>query len=194
MAYRRIGIEKLEGLVGRGVYYGAPITEAPGLVGQHVVVVGGGNSSGQASIYLSRYASRVTVVVRGAALDEMSEYLIRELESRPNIEVRTGTVLADAVGDRRLQAIVLRNRESGAEEQMPTSACFIQIGALPRTDWLPPEIQRDEGGYILTGDTVRQTADVAGESSSGGSAADSTGTGGGSANPLSAGASISRRR
>lgn len=152
--YRRIGIDRLEALVGRGVFYSAPVTEAPGLVGQRVVVVGGGNSSGQASVYLSRYAEHVTLVVRGERLDEMSEYLIREIDARPNITLRTNTVVVDAVGDRRLQAVVLKGRDSGAEEQVACSATFILIGALPRTEWLPPEIERDEGGYVKTGDRV----------------------------------------
>jgi thioredoxin reductase (NADPH) len=152
--YRRIGIEKLEALVGRGVFYSAPVTEAPGLLGQHVVIIGGGNSSGQAAIYLSRYADRVYLVVRGPELDEMSEYLIREIEARPSIDVRKNTVVVDAVGDRRLRGVVLRERDSGAEEQVACSATFVLIGAMPRTDWLPPEVERDEGGYVVTGDRV----------------------------------------
>jgi thioredoxin reductase (NADPH) len=174
VAYRRLGTEKLEALVGRGIFYGAPITEARGLGGQHVVVIGGGNSSGQASIYLSRYASRVTLVVRGAALDEMSEYLIREIDSRPNIHVRMGTELADAVGERRLRAVVLRERETGTEEEVACSAAFVLIGAMPRTDWLPPEIERDERGYVATGDAVTKMTEVASPADSGAQTADST--------------------
>jgi thioredoxin reductase (NADPH) len=175
VAYRRLGTEKLEALVGRGIFYGAPITEARGLGGQHVVVIGGGNSSGQASIYLSRYASRVTLVVRGTALDEMSEYLIREIDSRPNISVRMGTELADAVGERRLRGVVLRQRETGAEEEIACTAAFVLIGASPRTDWLPPEIERDERGYVATGDEVTMAANAGagGGADSGAKAADS---------------------
>jgi thioredoxin reductase (NADPH) len=173
VAYRRLGTEKLEALVGRGIFYGAPITEARGLGGQHVVVIGGGNSSGQASLYLSRYASRVTLVVRGAALDEMSEYLIRELDARPNIFIRMGTELADAVGERRLQAVRLRQRETGAEEEVACSAAFVLIGASPRTDWLPPEIERDERGYVATGDEVTKMTEIPGSADPGAKAADS---------------------
>jgi thioredoxin reductase (NADPH) len=154
VSYRRLGIERLEALVGRGVFYGSPVTEPPGLVGQHVVVVGGGNSSGQASIHLSRYADSVTLVVRGSELDEMSEYLIQEIKARPNIALRLNTVLVDAIGDRRLKAIRLREHVTGAEEEVATGAAFIMIGALPRTDWLPPEIERDERGYVLTGEAL----------------------------------------
>jgi thioredoxin reductase (NADPH) len=152
--YRRIGIDRLEALVGRGVFYSAPVTEAPGLVGQNVVIIGGGNSSGQAAIFLSRYADHVTLVIRGQQIDEMSEYLIRELEVRPNIDVRKNTVVVDAIGDRRLQGVVLRERTTGADEQVACSATFILIGAMPRTEWLPPEIERDQGGYVITGDAV----------------------------------------
>src|SRR5207247_8343569 len=102
----------------------------------------------------------VTVGVRAAGRDEMSEYLIREIDSRPNIHVRMGTELADAVGERRLRAVVLRERESGAEEEVACSAAFVLIGATPRTDWLPPEIERDERGYVATGDAVTKMADT----------------------------------
>ena len=152
--YRRMGIDKLESMVGRGVFYSAPVTEAPGLVGQRVVVIGGGNSSGQASVYLSRYAEHVTLVVRGPVLDEMSQYLIREIDARPNITLRTNTVVVDAIVDKRLKGVVLKERESGAEDEVPCTATFILIGALPRTEWLPPEVERDEGGYVITGDKV----------------------------------------
>jgi thioredoxin reductase (NADPH) len=154
VTYRRLGIERLEALVGHGVYYGAPVTEAPGLAGHHVVVVGGGNSSAQSSLHLARHAARVSLVVRDPALHEMSEYLVRELDARPNIELRLNTVVADAVGEKRLRALVLRETARGTEETVETAAVFILIGALPRTDWLPPEIERDERGYVMTGDAV----------------------------------------
>jgi thioredoxin reductase (NADPH) len=157
VAYRRLGIERLEELVGRGVYYGAPVTEAPGMAGQHVIVVGGGNSSGQAVSYLARFARQVTLVVRDPQLGEMSDYLIRELESRRNVDVRLETIITAAEGDGRLRSLVLHDTARDVSEEIETPAVFILIGAEPRTDWLPSEILRDERGYILTGDACQMT-------------------------------------
>ncbi|HEY7599576.1 MAG TPA: NAD(P)/FAD-dependent oxidoreductase, partial [Candidatus Limnocylindrales bacterium] len=151
VSYRRLGIERLEALVGRGVYYGAPLTEAHGLAGKQVVVVGGGNSSAQAILYLARFAEHAILVVRDPLIHEMSDYLKREVEANPRVEVRVNTTVADALGERRLEGVVLRDGVSGATEQVVAAACFLLIGAEPRTDWLPAEIERDERGYIVTG-------------------------------------------
>ncbi|HSH21447.1 MAG TPA: NAD(P)/FAD-dependent oxidoreductase, partial [Candidatus Caenarcaniphilales bacterium] len=150
---------RLDEMVGRGVFYGAPVAEAPGMTGEPVVVVGGGNSSGQMALYLARYASHVTLVTRGAALDEMSDYLVRDIRSRRNIAVRLNTVVADARGDVRLQAVVLRDNSHGVDEEVPTSGVFILIGAEPRTGWLPAEVRRDERGYVITGDALGTSPD-----------------------------------
>jgi thioredoxin reductase (NADPH) len=152
VSYRRVGIESLETFVGRGVFYGSGATEARAMAGESVFVVGGANSAGEAAIYLARYAARVTVLVRGGSIrDGMSDYLVRELEAIANIDVRTNTEIAEAHGDSRLEAVSLRNNATGTIEDVPAAAVFILIGAVPRTDWVPPDIARDERGFVLTG-------------------------------------------
>lgn len=158
VSYRRIGIESLEALVGRGVFYGAGVTEAPGMADEEVYVVGGANSAGQAALYLSRFAAKVTILVRGSSLAEMSEYLVRDLNARDNIDVRLNTVVVDGRGDDRLRGLLIRDTASDRTEEVSAAAVFIMIGASPRTDWLPAEIQRDERGYIVTGDAASASA------------------------------------
>jgi len=152
----------VEQMVGRGCFYGAPVTQAPGVEGHSVVVVGGGNSSAQTAIYLSRFATKVILVARRSQLDEMSYYLVRDLTANPRIEVHTDTEVVDVVGDTRLEAVVLRNSARNIDKTVPASAVFILIGAEPRTDWLPESVERDERGYILTGTDVK-AATVDGE-------------------------------
>jgi thioredoxin reductase (NADPH) len=152
VAYRRVGIESLESFIGRGVFYGSGATEARAMSGESVFVVGGANSAGEAAMYLARYASQVTVLVRGSSIrDGMSDYLVRELEAIPNIDIRSNTEIAEARGGSRLEGVTLRNNATGTTEDVPAAAVFILIGAVPRTDWLPPEIVRDERGFVLTG-------------------------------------------
>jgi thioredoxin reductase (NADPH) len=153
VAYRRVGIESLEAFVGRGVFYGSGATEARAMAGESVLVVGGANSAGEAAIYLARYAAKVTVLVRGPSIrDGMSDYLVLELETIPNIDIRLNTEIADAQGHGRLEGVSLRDKATGSIEDMATAAVFVLIGAVPRTDWLPPEIARDDRGFIQTGD------------------------------------------
>jgi thioredoxin reductase (NADPH) len=154
VSYRRIGIDSLEALVGRGVFYGAGVSEAPGMAGEEVYVVGGANSAGQAAVYLSRFAGRVTILVRGPSLTEMSEYLVRDLDARDNVEIRLNTVVVEGRGDYRLRSLVLRDTTSERTEEVPATAVFILIGASPRTSWLPADVARDDRGFILTGDAV----------------------------------------
>jgi thioredoxin reductase (NADPH) len=155
VSYRRIGVPELDALVGAGVFYGASITEARALEGEDVYVVGGGNSAGQAAMYLARYAGSVTVLVRGDTLAEsMSQYLIGEIEAAPNIAVRYNTEVVGGRGESRLAGLTLRDRLSGDESDVPAAGLFILIGAMPRTDWLPDEIARDQWGYVLTGPDV----------------------------------------
>jgi thioredoxin reductase (NADPH) len=164
VSYRRVGIESLEAFAGRGVFYGSGATEARAMAGESVFVVGGANSAGEAAIYLARYAARVTVLVRGGSIrDGMSDYLVREIEAIPNIDVRTTTEIAEARGDSRLEAVSLRNNATGANEEVPAAAVFILIGAVPRTDWVPPEIARDERGFILTGADRAESSSGAGD-------------------------------
>jgi thioredoxin reductase (NADPH) len=152
ISYRRLDIPELEALVGRGVFYGASVSEARAHAGQDVYVVGGGNSAGQAALHLSRYAGRVTLVVRRASLAEtMSSYLIDQIETAGNVEVRPHTEVMGGSGDGVLETITLRDSVSGRAETVPAAALFLLIGAAPHTSWLPPEIRRDSWGYLLTG-------------------------------------------
>jgi len=159
--YRRLGVEGVDRLVGRGIFYGAPMTEAPGMAGEHVVVVGGGNSSAQMALFMLDYASGITLVTRNSTLEEtMSDYLIREIEMRPLIEVRTETVVSGVDGTNRLNGVHLRNTFSGEEDVVPATDMLIMIGAEPQTDWLPPEVVRDERGYVVTGTDGRRSLET----------------------------------
>jgi thioredoxin reductase (NADPH) len=153
--YRRLAIPALEELIGAGVFYGGPVSEAPALAGKEVYVVGGGNSAGQAALHLARYARRVTLVVRADSLDaRMSHYLVRAIETAPGIDVRTTTTVVGGGGNGRLQELVLRDAAAGEDETVRADALFVLIGARPQTEWLPPEIARDTHGFLLTGDDV----------------------------------------
>ena len=148
--YRRLDAPGLAELEGAGVYYGASMSDAQALADADVFVVGGGNSAGQSALHLARYARRVTIVVRGDSLAEsMSQYLVETVEEAPNVDVRTGTEIAAGEGNGRLERLSLRTGTT--LETVPAAALVILIGAHPRTDWLPPEIERDEDGYIVTG-------------------------------------------
>jgi thioredoxin reductase (NADPH) len=153
-SYRRLRIDSLEELNGAGVFYGGPTSEAPGLTGKDVYVVGGGNSAGQAALHLARYAGRVTVVVRAPSLEAgMSHYLVKAVEAAPNVEVRTGTSVVGGGGEGHLQQLVLQGT-GGADVTVGADALFVLIGARPQTEWLPTEVERDEYGFLLTGDDV----------------------------------------
>jgi thioredoxin reductase (NADPH) len=160
VSYRRLQIGRLEDLIGRGVFYGAPVSEAPGLANERVVVVGGGNSSAQMALYLARYVSHVTLMTRGAALNEMSEYLVRDIRNNRKIEPRLNSIVVDARGDTRLRALIVRDTARNVIEEIETSAVFILIGAEPHTAWLPPEVRRDERGYVVTGEAARAKAQL----------------------------------
>jgi thioredoxin reductase (NADPH) len=151
-SYRRLGVPSLEALQGAGVFYGAAVTQAQGMKGQEVYVVGGGNSAGQAAQHLSKHARRVTLLVLGESLAaHMSQYLVEEIEATENIQVRLNTQVIDGGGQGRLEHLVLKDRASGLTETFPAAALFVLIGARPHTGWLPEEVKRDERGYIITG-------------------------------------------
>jgi thioredoxin reductase (NADPH) len=153
--YRRLGVPALERLTGAGVFYGGPAAEAHALDGAEVFVAGGGNSAGQAVLYLARHARRVTLVVRGPSLTAgMSHYLVHEIEATPSIDVRTGTTVAGGGGDGHLRELVLRDGATGAEETVAADALFVLIGARPHTGWLPDEVARDPRGFLYTGASV----------------------------------------
>ena len=155
VAYRRLGIPELEALAGAGVFYGASVTEARALAGQHAYLVGGGNSAGQATMHLARFAARVTLLVRGDSLAEsMSQYLIDEIEARSNVEVRLNAEVVGGGGDGRLEHLDVRDRTSGQAERVEAAALFLFIGARPHTDWLPPELERDDRGFVVAGSDV----------------------------------------
>jgi thioredoxin reductase (NADPH) len=152
VSYRRLNIPGLDKLVGAGVFYGAAASETVAMKGQEVFVLGGANSAGQAAVYMEKHARRVTLLVRGSSLaDSMSEYLIQEIAACPNIDVRLNTEISDGGGENRLEYLVLQNRLTGKTETVPAAALFVLIGATPHTDWLPPQVQRDPQGYIITG-------------------------------------------
>jgi thioredoxin reductase (NADPH) len=157
VSYRRIGIPSLENLTGSGVFYGTTTSEAAWLEGEHAYVVGGGNSAGQAVMHLSRYARQVTLLVRRPTLREtMSQYLRGELDATRNVDVRLRTEVADGGGDDRLEWLDLRDNATGEVERVEAGGLFLMIGAVPHTDWLPENVERDRGGYLLTGlDLVR---------------------------------------
>ena len=152
VSYRRLGVPELEALVGAGVFYGAGTIEAQAVAGKPAFVVGGGNSAGQAALHLSKYAQHVTILVRSQSLAaSMSDYLIRQIEATPNVDVRYRCEVAGGGGGGHLEHLLLRNRDSGATELVPAAGLFVLIGAQPFTGWLPEAIERDRWGFILTG-------------------------------------------
>ncbi len=152
VTYRRLGVPSLEDLVGNGVFYGAATTHARALEGTDVVVVGAGNSGGQAAVHLARYAARVTIVARREALAAtMSAYLVNEIEADGRIEVRTGTEVVGGGGDGRLEWLDLAQHGTGERSRVAASGLFVLIGTETRTGWLPQAVQRDDHGFVLTG-------------------------------------------
>jgi thioredoxin reductase (NADPH) len=163
IAWRRLGLPRLEQLVGAGVFYGAAGSEAQAMEGRDVYVTGAGNSAGQATLHLARYARQVTMLVRGDDLRRsMSDYLITEIAATPNIAVRLRTEITDAHGEDELQELTVRDNPSGQVEEVTAAALFVLIGGEPRTSWLPSEVRRDNG-YILTGlDLTREHLEAVG--------------------------------
>jgi thioredoxin reductase len=151
-AYRELGVPRLEEFLGRGVFYGAAVSEAPAMRGCQVVVVGGGNSAGQAAVHLARWADHVTILVRSGTLaDSMSDYLVREIASAPNVDVRYNVRVVDAVGTDYLGAIVIEDTTTGKTDTLPTSGLFALVGSQPKTDWVRDVIACDQWGFIVTG-------------------------------------------
>ena len=159
--YRRLGVSALEGLQGRGVFYGAGVSEAPAMRGQKVFVIGGGNSAGQAALHLAKWAEQVTVLVRSQSLtDSMSDYLIREIDAAPNVEVRYGMQVTGGTGADHLESLVLEDWQSGLRRTVPADGLFVLIGSEPRTEWLGESVARDRWGFILTGQDVPDDTDA----------------------------------
>src|SRR5215207_9823481 len=152
VAYRTLDVPGIERLTGAGVYYGAAITEALACQDKDVFVVGAGNSAGQAAVYLSGYASSVTLLVRGESpARSMSHYLVSQLESRKKITVSTRSSVAEVKGDTSLEEIVIADAATGEKRSAPAYTLFIFIGARPHTDWVAGLVERDPAGFIPTG-------------------------------------------
>ncbi|HEX3316906.1 MAG TPA: FAD-dependent oxidoreductase [Solirubrobacteraceae bacterium] len=154
VSYRKLDVPGFAELTGAGIYYGAALAEARSCRDQRVVVIGGANSAGQAAVYFGSHAREVTMLVRGSSLGRsMSHYLVEQIERLDNVEVRTASEAVGAEGNGRLQALRVRDGD-GAESSVDADACFVFIGASPRTDWLAGVVTRDERGFILAGPDV----------------------------------------
>jgi thioredoxin reductase (NADPH) len=154
ISWRRLGVPRLEALVGAGVFYGAAGSETRAMRGRDVYVVGAGNSAGQTALHLARHARHVTMLAHGDSLARtMSDYLIREIEATGNITVRLRTEVTDGYGADHLEALTLHDKLADRAQQVPAAALFVLIGGEPRTQWLQ-ETVRLERGYILTGRDV----------------------------------------
>jgi thioredoxin reductase (NADPH) len=150
VTYRRLGIPALERLIGTGVFYGASPAEGAIYADRRVVVVGAGNSAGQAAVHLRRFTRYVMLVVRGSTLAaSMSQYLVDEIDAL-GIAIRFSTEVVDGGGEHQLEWLALRDA-TGATQTEPADALFVMIGAQPHTVWLPREIARDRQGFVLTG-------------------------------------------
>lgn len=155
--YRKLDAPGIGELTGKGVYYGAALVEARSCSDEDVYIVGGANSAGQAAMHFSKFARRVTMLVRASSLEKsMSKYLIDQIAATSNIVVETRTEVLEARGGDRLEGLKL-GTPAGAVDR-PASALFIFIGAAPQTDWLPAGILRDANGFVLTGPDMRQQA------------------------------------
>jgi thioredoxin reductase (NADPH) len=149
---RQLDAPGVEALTGAGIYYGAALTEAAHYRGRHIFVVGGANSAGQGAVFFSRFASQVTMLVRGSELSRgMSHYLIDQIAETPIIEVYLETELLEAHGDNHLESITIVNRKSGETQKLPADALFVFVGAAAHTDMVAGVVERNNAGFILTG-------------------------------------------
>jgi thioredoxin reductase (NADPH) len=154
--WRKLPAPNAEQFEGRGLYYGAAMTEAQNMEGEDVYIVGAGNSAGQAAVYFSEHAGRVIMVVRGKSLGEkMSQYLVDRLESLPNVTIRLQSDVTECRGDEHLEGITIRNRATNETEQVRTRCLFVFIGADPNTAWLNTHVALDDHGFILTGNDIK---------------------------------------
>jgi thioredoxin reductase (NADPH) len=150
--WRRLDVPALEPLIGHGVFYGAGRLDVEAMGDQHVFVVGGGNSAGQAAVALAPHAASVTFAIRGVSLAaSMSDYLVRQLGSMPNVHVRPGSVVVDATGQDRLETLTLRDLETAARDTVAADALFVMIGGEPQSEWLRGSVALDDRGFVLTG-------------------------------------------
>ncbi|PZR73692.1 MAG: thioredoxin reductase [Chthoniobacterales bacterium] len=156
--YRRLEVEGCTRFEGNGVYYAATPNEAQMCRNSDVVLVGGGNSAGQAAVYLSQNARKVFLIIRGDDLcKSMSAYLAHRILNTPNIELLRDTTITRMSGNDSLDSIEILNSKTGEKRTLPVSAVFSFIGATPRTDWLPPEIEKDAKSFVRTGITLAES-------------------------------------
>ena len=156
VAWRRLDVPGLDRLTGAGVYYGAAQTEAMTCQGEEVYIIGGANSAGQAAMYFSKYARKVTMLVRGDSLTKsMSQYLINQIEETPNITLKVHSSVVEAKGETNLEALTIANSVTGEIQTVAATSLFIFIGASPRTEWLDGVVERDDRGFILTGPDLK---------------------------------------
>jgi thioredoxin reductase (NADPH) len=152
VSYRKLDTPGAERLAGVGVYYGAAQTEAVSVKGAHAFVIGGGNSAGQAAMYLSQFAERVTMLIRGSGLAAtMSQYLVAQIEQTPAIDVRTRAVVEGMIGSEKLEAVTVRDIDTNESQTFPAAGVFVFIGAAPHTSWLTDAVTADPQGYLFTG-------------------------------------------
>ncbi len=152
VSYRELVADGLAELVGRGVYYGSASTQATACAGDHVIIVGGANSAGQAAVFFSRHAARVTLAVRGESLERsMSSYLIEQIAAIDTIDVRTRTRVDRCTGSDHLECVTLVDLDDGSTQQVDAGHLFVFIGAAPLTGWLPAELSTDDAGFVRTG-------------------------------------------
>jgi len=158
--YRKLDLPDADRLAGSGIYYGGATTEAPFYRGERVAVMGGGNSAGQAAVYLARFAEHVTVLVRAGSLGSgMSAYLVDQIEATENITVRVNTNVVGVHGGEVLEAVDIADKVDGSRDTLAVAAMFVFIGQAPRTDWLGTLVGRDEGGFVLTGTELATSGD-----------------------------------
>lgn len=151
--YRRLNLPNEDRFLNRGVYYGAGASEAPLCSNKHIFVVGGGNSAGQAVMYFSSYAQKVTMLVRSSSLAaSLSQYLLDRITNTKNVEVLFNSQVSELQGDTNLQQITITNRQDGSTQQVDTQHLFICIGGVPNTEWAKDtNIIRDKAGFLITG-------------------------------------------
>ena len=159
VSYRRLPIEGIDKYDGAGIYYSATTVEAQMCGGQRIVIVGGGNSAGQAAVFMSKYAREVKLLIRGNDLAKsMSNYLLQRVETIDNIEVMHHTEVTGLEGENYLEVVELTNNQTQKTQKIDVCALFIFIGAKPHTNWLPDSIETDSKGYIKTGHEIERSA------------------------------------
>jgi thioredoxin reductase (NADPH) len=151
MEVRRLDVPGVEKLEGAGVYYGAALSEAAAYRGQHVLIVGGGNSAGQGAIFFAKYAAQVSILVRTPTLSAMSQYLVDRIHEATNIDVQSNTAVQAVCGHERLESVTVVDIVTGETRDIAAAAMFVFIGSEPRTAMLAGIVKRDPGGFILTG-------------------------------------------